>query len=231
MNITLDILNRYVRTISIDEAAVERIAEKARENLRDFGYITDGIENLDAVLRFTAREKLRRGYLHTAESSLNETERSEAKKKASFVSKGLILMGSCGRGKTRLAQWVAANIGAEYYSMSEIDEAYALNPYADFQAKFSPLFGSDKILVIDDLGSESGIRRYNNDTYSGQIIEKLYTKWQLYGTPCVLTTNLVPYSSNGAPSIMTQYGERAVSRIMEMCDLVAFTGKKDYRLN
>lgn len=150
-------------------------------------------------------------------------------------SKGLLIIGSIGCGKTfmmRLYQKVflgslrgfkIVNSGIlidmlDEVSISEIKERYG--------------YGCKMDLYIDDIGVKYSVSsKYGNKV--NVISEILLERYELFvneGWKTHLSTNLLPKNDDSNldesnPTIQSVYGIRVYDRIKEMCALIVFNGK------
>lgn len=122
--------------------------------------------------------------------------------------KGLLLAGSCGRGKTLIATRVLPLFFAERRLVYNIFNSYDLN------SKQREVFGC-KILCIDDLGIENESVKYGERR---NIFVELIDSVEKKGKLLVLTTNL------NKNEITEKYGTRTIDRIYSCCKIVPFSG-------
>jgi len=128
------------------------------------------------------------------------------------LSKGLLIRGSIGSGKTmtlKIIQKITKNFAIT--NIRDIVAEFNFNGFEginDYVKKFER--------VIDDIGSESNGKYYGNDTDVVQeLIIRRYELFQSKGLKTHFTTNL---GTND--DILSKYGERAYDRLKEMCTLV-----------
>lgn len=150
-------------------------------------------------------------------------------------SKGLLIIGSIGCGKTfmmkiyqkvflgSLRGFKIVNSGIlidmlDEISVSEIKERYG--------------YGCKMDLYIDDIGVKYAVSsRYGNKV--NIISEILLERYELFvneGWKTHLSTNLIPKNNSeiedeNNPTIQSVYGSRVYDRIKEMCELIVFNGK------
>ena len=74
--------------------------------------------------------------------------------------------------------------------------------------------------MIDDVGSESPAARYGVTWSLTDYFDDRYIAWREHGLITLATTNLL-----GIDELAERYGERAVSRLQEMTDLVIYAQK------
>lgn len=206
MIISADTILAAVKPKNQDSQEVLDLAKKFTNDIaNDFGYNFNGIDGVDKIARFVAREQVR--------------QRNNDK----YSSKGLILSGLCGRGKTLMAMIISQQTKSPLFSVMDLDTDYANLNSDDFSRRYSEIDSVRSIAIIDDLGAEPSNKRYGNEGYVQTLVTRLYDKWKFYRTPCVITTNLNP------PQIIEMYEERTLSRLKEMCEFVIYSGEVDYR--
>jgi DNA replication protein DnaC len=140
--------------------------------------------------------------------------------------KGLWLFGDVGTGKTSLAMVVSkaaleAGRSVAIYSMprllADIKETYEDRSERSYMQLFDKLCGVD-LLHIDDLGAEKR---------TDWVLEQLYAivneRWQEQKS-IIVTTNLLDVDE-----LRAQIGQRTVSRLHEMCELIPIMGR-DHRM-
>ena len=138
---------------------------------------------------------------------------------------GLLFLGDCGTGKTHLAVGVLREIalkghGGLFYNViqlldelrSSFDEGNRVSQWPILDRLYTA-----QLLVLDDLGAEKTSGWVNDRLYA--IINHRYE----HQKTTILTSNKMGSELN------EQIGNRAYSRLMEMCKAVLFTGK-DYRI-
>lgn len=149
-------------------------------------------------------------------------------------SRGVMLYGPCGTGKStllkRLSAWedVVTKSGAtrrmggvEYISTMNIVQNYMVegerwlrNYFGKFRRDF---------LVIDEIGSERNVKRFGSDSPVADVIEERYEAFQDFGTITIFATNMKDRNE-----VDSAYGTRVRSRLAEMCKFVLFRGS-DWR--
>ena len=123
--------------------------------------------------------------------------------------KGLLLAGSCGRGKTLIATRI---LPIFFYELGRCYDIY--NSY-DLNIKQKEVFFSH-LLCIDDLGIENESVQYGERK---NVFVELMDLVEKKGKLIVVTTNL---SQN---DIEEKYGTRTVDRFFSCCQIVNFTGQ------
>lgn len=130
--------------------------------------------------------------------------------------KGIILMGSVGRGKTLIARFIIPLIlnkvlgkTVSFHSMCK------LNTLKDIQEVMK-----HKIIVLDDLGVENIVNEYGNkiDAFS-MIVDEAEKENKLL----IITTNL------NKKLLLEKYKPRSYDRLMSMCKLVIFKNNSSLR--
>ena len=222
MKISKDYFRNVVDRKGDDSPEIFSLSEriKARFMKECPWFWMEGIEDCDTVFRFIAREVL-------TNESWSRFSTGESESFTDYRRKNLMLSGMCGCGKTTMALFIAAKVeNADFFTAEEIDFSFSTMPIAEFRDEFSPLIAKSHpdLLVLDDIGGEHNRRRYGDDSFTSGIFERCYSQWTTAGSTCVITTNLTP------DAIRRQYGERAMSRVYEMFDFVAFNSR-DYRMS
>ncbi|MDI3528727.1 MAG: replication protein DnaC [Thermoanaerobacter sp.] len=129
--------------------------------------------------------------------------------------KGLILIGPVGAGKTHLAAAIANALVQKFYTVifknaadivSLAKEAYQQNKSV---LEIIDTLTSPDLLIIDDLGKEKFSEYASSLLY--QIINRIYEDEKLI----VITTN---YSSQQLVELLGDRGEAIVSRLTEICE-------------
>lgn len=123
--------------------------------------------------------------------------------------KGLLLAGSCGRGKTLIATRVLPLFFAERHLFYSIYNSYDLN------SRQREVFGSH-ILCIDDLGIENESVQYGERK---NVFVELIDSVEKKGKLLVVTTNLTQVE------IEEKYGTRTIDRFFSCCEIINFSGK------
>jgi len=143
--------------------------------------------------------------------------------------KGLLLTGPVGTGKTHLAAAIANALIDKLYSvyfgnvvdiMSFIKSTY--NKDSDISERDAINIITDKVdlFIIDDLGKE------NNTEYTLSMLYQLINRVYENEKPIVITTN---FNSIELSRKLGERGQAIVSRITQMCEVVIFRGE-DWRL-
>ncbi|OPZ23857.1 MAG: hypothetical protein BWZ02_03060 [Lentisphaerae bacterium ADurb.BinA184] len=185
----------------------------------------------DAQIEAAARSMAARGFLPArgGEETYRTLATWVATVRAGLATRGLLLWGEPGRGKTlflgkfcRAARTVRALQIAELYQ--EWGRARVLNWLAEDQLDIVP---EDYYqLAIDDLGAEPTGKRFGETTeILADAVDQRYRQWQRRGWAgaTFLSTNLSP------DQLADRYGARTASRIAEMCAVINLTGP-DWRM-
>lgn len=140
-----------------------------------------------------------------------------------LAGKSILITGPVGSGKTyRLCEillgcMVNGNSPVRFRTAGqiarEVRESIGRNEYSEY---FGDLM-REPVLFVDDLGTENATEFLKEFLYN--IVNDRYNACQ----PLVITTNLT------GKELGAIYGERLVSRLMEMCEIIKLTGK-DRRL-
>jgi DNA replication protein DnaC len=154
------------------------------------------------------------------------------------MNKGLIIAGNTGAGKTVLFRaWdECRKIGAIsryfdsfiFHTTRDIAFAYekegakALGKWTEDSIRWNGTTMIPVHCLFDDLGCEDAVMHFGNrkETMESIICER-YDKWVKFGVKSHFTTNL------DRRQIADKYGERALSRLIEMCNWVYLGAKAD----
>lgn len=133
-------------------------------------------------------------------------------------SKGLLLYGACGTGKTYYAACIANALIDKGYTCRMTNFATLINEMqGKFDGKQDYLNSLNRcdLLIIDDLGIESSSEFRREVVFN--IIDSRYRS----GKPFIVTTNLTPDEIKGAKEIGQQ---RVFDRVLERCFPVQING-------
>jgi len=134
-------------------------------------------------------------------------------------SKGLLLYGDVGTGKTFLAACIANALIDRGYPCMVTNFARLANAIGGtFDGKQAYLDGLNKyeLLVIDDLGAE------RETEYMGEMVHNIIDSRYRSGKPMIITTNLTAKEMTNANETRRQ---RIYSRLFEMCVPVEVIGE------
>ena len=123
--------------------------------------------------------------------------------------KGLLLAGSCGRGKTLVATRILPLFFAERHLFYNLFNSYELN------SRQNEVFRC-KILCIDDIGVENESVKYGGRR---NMFTELIDSVEKKGKLLVVTTNLTQ------DEIVEKYGTRTLDRLFSCCKIVTFSGR------
>ena len=135
-------------------------------------------------------------------------------------SKGLLLMGSTGLGKTHLSLAIANEVINEGYSvvyvsvpdiLSKIESEHFSYSYSNEQEIMQSLLDCD-LLILDDLGTEFSTQ------FSTTTIYNIFNTRINMGKPLIINTNL------DVDELGKIYTKRFTSRLTGACDVLSFIG-------
>jgi DNA replication protein DnaC len=145
--------------------------------------------------------------------------------------RGLLLMGSCGVGKTHLAVGIvrallAKGVRCLFYDfdklLKEIQASYNPKTQTTTLEILAPVFEAE-VLVLDELGASKPTEWVLDTTL--QIIRARYNDRKL----TIFTTNYMEeYSGEDKEKLEDRIGVRMRSRLYQMCQTVIIDGE-DYR--
>lgn len=124
--------------------------------------------------------------------------------------KGILVMGTCGTGKTLLMQAAGSLILAYMRRVVTMTSSVRLNARADELLK-----NAGGLLYIDDVGRECEAREYGNRQ---MVFADLADETERRGGLLMASTNL------GIKQLAERYGERTTDRLRAITRLVVFTG-------
>lgn len=125
--------------------------------------------------------------------------------------KGLLLSGNCGTGKTLICSRI---IPVLLYS--GCNRLMCIQCHSVELGRRLKEMMLQKIVVIDDVGSESLYQEYGNKHYAfNELVDNAERK----GNMLIVTTNLC------INDLTAKYGERTIDRLRGLTKLVTFTGK------
>lgn len=122
--------------------------------------------------------------------------------------KGLLLAGSCGRGKTLIATRILPIF------INELGRVYSIYNSYDLNSRQKDVFFSH-LLCIDDLGIENESVQYGERK---NVFVELMDLVEKKGKFIVVTTNLTQ------EQIEEKYGTRTIDRFYSCCEIVQFSG-------
>jgi len=137
--------------------------------------------------------------------------------------KGMLIAGSVGIGKTTAMQCIAATIGAEYLSITDLEKKFSEQGIDVFWRNVDRAQRWD--LFVDDIGREEGLTNFGKKMPVGTMLYNRYELWQRHGIRTHLSTNLVGDRHPQKPSVEEMYGVRIRDRFREMFVPVIGNGK------
>ena len=171
---------------------------------------------------YQIREDTRQGIMKTIACFATRRVYEIMKRADPFTSvqppKGVMLCGGVGTGKTTLLKILRRCSGAVYLSVTDIVGSLLTDGwgFAECSCTKYQRYG----MIIDDLGQESDLQHYGTklSRFLELMIERRYQRFEKDGIMTVIATNLQP------KDIEVAYGERTVSRLAAMVDIVPFNG-------
>ena len=139
-----------------------------------------------------------------------ETEYAEA-------SKGCLLIGSVGTGKSTAMKIMAHRLDAEYLSVPELAVIFSRLGEDVLWSHVNRAERWD--LFLDDLGAEKELKSFSNLFPIEEVIYKRYDLWQRCGARLHVSTNL------SGEQIQERYGLRVRDRMKEMMTVIPCTGR------
>ena len=139
----------------------------------------------------------------------------------SLSSKGILMRGATGLGKTHLSLAIANELIRKGFSvvyvsapdiLSKLEREHFTYQYDHEADTFGALLKCD-LLILDDLGTEFVT------PFSTSAVYNLFNSRILAGKPVIMNTNLSP------EELVGNYSQRFLSRVMGSCDILEFIGK------
>ena len=136
-------------------------------------------------------------------------------------SKGVLMRGATGLGKTHLSLAIANEVIRKGYSVVYVSAPDILNrlerehfsyKYDSEEDTFGSLIKCD-LLILDDLGTEF------ISQFSVSAVYNIFNSRVLAGKPVIINTNLT------IGELLNNYSQRFVSRVMGSCDKLDFIGE------
>ena len=139
--------------------------------------------------------------------------------------KGLLLMGSCGRGKSVIASGVIPvlfRMKGKYLRPVHAQDMTKPTPQQPYRAygqrpeTWLDYLQRCAFLIIDELGVEMQVNDYGEKCEGFNLVINAAER---YNRPMFITTNLTE------EQILARYGERTLDRLGHLCKTVKFTGE------
>ena len=131
--------------------------------------------------------------------------------------KGMLLAGGVGIGKSMILRCVAATIHAEYLTVPDLSTLFSQQGSDGFWNAVGRANRWD--LMLDDLGAEKAVKSYSNALPIEELLYRRYDLWQRHGVRTHIATNLV------GDQVEERYGMRIRDRLKEMMTPVVSNGK------
>ena len=139
----------------------------------------------------------------------------------SLSSKGILMRGATGLGKTHLSLAIANELLRKGFSvvyasapdiLSRLEREHFAYKYNDEQDTYNSLIGCD-LLILDDLGTEF------MSQFSIAAVYNIFNARILSGKPTIMNTNLT------VSELLKAYSQRFISRVIGSCDRLDFIGE------
>jgi len=133
--------------------------------------------------------------------------------------RGLLLIGSCGIGKTFGARILSALLGWDFLTSDDVLDEFADDGYQACVSSTDYFGREPRHLIVDELGAEvCPLVHYGTRTnVLLDTINKRYNGWIKLGARTVYTTNLT------IDDLQRKYGGPVVDRLFESCRICSFS--------
>lgn len=134
--------------------------------------------------------------------------------------RGLLLHGNTGTGKTFSVEMIKRTLQVKYTEESKLAELYKKNRDSFDEILSSRYINSPNDIIIDELFSENQVVNYGEKTnIAERIVQLRYNIFKEDGSILIATTNC------DEKLIIERGGDRALSRLKEMCTFVVVNGE------
>lgn len=147
-----------------------------------------------------------------------------ADKRMNRAKKGLFLYGFTGTGKTTIMRVLHDRFKIPIFSAITIVNEY-MEPDGEQCYRYLCERFEDQEIIIDDLGAERKVKKFGNESIICDFIDFREKVFQRDGILTHITSNIVI-----AEEIAERYGDRVLSRIAGMCDVVLLDGTDRRRI-
>jgi len=220
-------LNDIIRRATLPEMPpdeVERRAAKIRQAAEIGGIaITGAVESILPMLARYSQEGPETGKLVVPLPAMDGSREWEMRRREDLAyateTRGIMLLGSIGTGKTIAMEILSAMFGTPILSMVRLGAAFKTGGVSAAQEILDSHDRAD--LICDDIGAETEARSYGDRLTTRDIVMQRYEQWRKMGVRTHYTANLTPEQLLSEAVL----GKRAYDRIAEMCVVVVATGK------
>lgn len=172
----------------------------------------------DETVQWAANYLQAKGYDRRMPSNFDTAARYLAALRDGIQSKGLCLLGKVGVGKTAVARVIAKAALFRWWDSARLARVYQNDPEHFMEIVAGDIYGIDP-LVIDDVGREPTVNDYGTRLeVMGEAISRRSAVYDRTGIQTIITSNL------DIEDIVQRYGERTMSRIEGMCNIIVFEG-------
>ena len=172
----------------------------------------------DETVQWAANHLQANGYDRRLPQNFDVAVQFLAALKDRIRSKGLCVFGKVGVGKTAVARVIAKTACFRWWDSARLARVYQSDPEHFMEIVAGDIYGVDP-LVIDDLGHEPTVNDYGTRLeVMGEAISRRSAVYDRTGIPTIITSNL------DIEDIVERYGERTMSRIEGMCNIIVFEG-------
>ena len=224
MRINLDNIIRRATLPEMPPAEVDKRAGQIRKAAEMGGItITSAVEAILPMLARYSQEGPESGKLvvlsHMMDGSWVWEMRGREDAAYATETRGIMLLGSIGTGKTIAMEILSAMFGTPILSMVRLGAAFKAGGVAAAQRILDSHDRAD--LICDDIGAETEAKSYGDRLTTRDIVMQRYEQWRKLGVRTHYTANLTPEQLRAEDVL----GKRAYDRIAEMCVVHVATGK------
>lgn len=144
-----------------------------------------------------------------------DAEGFEALNTSYSLQKGLLLYGPVGCGKTKLLDLITrvdSRLSFRIYACPDVSRAYRKDGDEALE-----IYGAGRTMCFDDLGFEdANAKHYGSAT--NPLADVLTRRYQMHPRPLTHAT-----TNDDAPAMLAKYGERVMSRMSELFNIIQFS--------
>ena len=206
-----------------DIPSIKEIMDEVRVQTIDVKAVRPTVPS-DESIEWAARELEAGGYDRRVPENFTVAAKYLAALRDGVRTKGLCLLGRVGVGKTGAVKVIAEVAGFRWRDSIELCDIYQSSRENFVELLTGGDYRADK-MVIDELGSEPTVCDYGTRLeVLADVIARRSTIYQNSRVKTIITCNLPITTTDGVLGIVERYGERTMSRIQGMCNVIVFEG-------